>query len=308
MAELFTRPVYFLEVHLVFASAVWLAAWLLTSLRLGSATAKYWIWVATSLNFALPVGVVVDVLWGSHVWWARPLGMVGDLGVRITSNGAFAATLGAVWLLGAALVMARLVFRIRSEHLAAARNLAEPERSFLLRGIPVLVSSERGVPAVDGLWRPHISLPRGIDRLLTERELNAVLLHELTHAARRDNLIRLVQELALSILWFHPLVWITGARMALYRELSCDESVMRGASGTDLMSALAKLAGPEEGPLLQATASSFLGRRLDGLAAGPPEKAGGAASAVLAVIFAAILLAAMFETVAHTACCFVHVK
>ena len=57
-----------------------------------------------------------------------------------------------------------------------------------------------------GLLRPRIWLPVGIDRLLSRRELDAVLLHERTHARRRDNLIRLLHELALCLLWFHPLV------------------------------------------------------------------------------------------------------
>ena len=50
--------------------------------------------------------------------------------------------------------------------------------------------------------------------------------------------------------------------MALYRELSCDESVIRRAHGTELVSALAKLAVPERGLPLQATASSHLSYRL----------------------------------------------
>jgi hypothetical protein len=52
--------------------------------------------------------------------------------------------------------------------------------------------------------------------------------------------------MALCALWFHPLVWITGSRLALYRELSCDESVIQSGHGRDLVSALAKLANPEE--------------------------------------------------------------
>jgi beta-lactamase regulating signal transducer with metallopeptidase domain len=158
---------------------------------------------------------------------------------------------------------------------------------------------------VDGVLRPHISLPKGIDRLLSERELNAVLIHELTHAKRRDNLIRLIHEVGLCGLWFHPLVWITGSRLSLYRELSCDESVIKSAHGADLISALAKLASPEETFLLQATASSFLTHRLALLAVAQPQRSCRAASALLALAFGAVLLASVFETVAHTACCFV---
>src|SRR5207249_9193921 len=92
---------------------------------------------------------------------------------------------------------------------------------------------------------------------------------EMAHARRRDNLIRLVHEASLCALWFHPLVWLAGARMALYRELSCDESVIRRAYGRELVSALAKLAVPGKAPFLQATASSHLSYRLARLA-GPP--------------------------------------
>jgi hypothetical protein len=58
----------------------------------------------------------------------------------------------------------------------------------------------------------------------------------------------------------------TGSRLALYRELSCDESVIPNAHGGDLVSALAKLASPEEPFLLQATASSLISHRLARLA------------------------------------------
>ena len=75
-------------------------------------------------------------------------------------------------------------------------------------------------------------------------------MHELTHARRRDNLISLLYELAACVLWFNPLVWLAGARMSLYRELSCDESVIESAQGRALVSALAKLAVPEKGLFL----------------------------------------------------------
>jgi len=76
------------------------------------------------------------------------------------------------------------------------------------------------------------------------------------------------------------------------------------AHGGDLVSALAKLANPEEAFLLQATASSFLSHRLTRLSADQPQRAGRRASALLALAFSTVLLAGVFETVAHTACCF----
>jgi len=139
--------------------------------------------------------------------------------------------------------------------------------------------------------------------VLSEHELNAVLIHEVTNARRRDNLIRLIHEVSLCVLWFHPLVWITGSRLALYRELSCDESVIQSAHGEELVSALAKLANPDKALLLQASASSFIGHRLARLAA-PPQPTYRAARVLPTVVFGAVLLWGVFGTVAHTACCF----
>ena len=54
MIEQIARFVYYLGVHLLYASFVWFGALGLTTLIRASATAKYWIWVAASLNFVVP--------------------------------------------------------------------------------------------------------------------------------------------------------------------------------------------------------------------------------------------------------------
>lgn len=253
-----------LEIHLIFATLVALAAWAVTSSRKTNATTKYWIWVATSINFVLPIGVFVDRLRPPSFEWVLPL---EDVGSRIAGGWTLGAALGVLWAIGAVLMAARLVWRIRSDRERPAGD----------------------APAVDGLLRPRISLPAGIERLLTAPELDAVLLHERTHARRRDNLIRLVYEVAACAFWFHPLVWLAGSRLSLYRELSCDESVVRGARGGDLVSALAKLANPAETLLLQSGASSFLADRVACLAA--PLRTSPAANALQAAVFALVLLA-----------------
>jgi beta-lactamase regulating signal transducer with metallopeptidase domain len=302
MHEYIARPVYYVGVHLFFASLVWFAAWTLTLIIRGTATTKYWVWVATSLNFVLPLGAVLDKFLAAHLSWAKPLGVIGDAGLRIADN---ATMVGVVWLLGAMLMAGRLFWRIRADHrdTQAGRSATDSKRNFLVQGTPVRFSPSGNGPVVDGVLRPQICLPYEIDRLLTKSELNAVLLHELTHARRRDNLIWLIHEIGLCLLWFHPLVWITGSRLALYRELSCDESVIQSAYGEELVSALAKLANPERALLLQASASSYISRRLARLAA-QPRPSYRAASMLLSLVFGAVLLCGVFGTVAHTACCF----
>lgn len=305
MHEHIARTVYYFGVHLTYASLVCLFAWGLTSTLRASATSKYWIWAVASLNFVLPLGAVVDKSFASHLSWAAPLSAVGPVGIVVADH---AAGVGAVWLAGVLLMSARLWVLLRQRRGPEQSGAGDPAPRLFLDGIAVRFTAGGGGPAVKGVLRPHISLPLGIDGILTKPELNAVLLHELTHARRRDNLIRLLHELAQCLLWFHPLVWMAGSRLALYRELSCDEVVIQRAQGRELVAALAKLSHPENSPLLEAAASSFMSHRLSPLTAEAPRRSCAATNALLYAVFGTIVFAGVFETVAHTACCFVAQK
>ena len=305
MHEHIARAMYYFSIQLLYASIVGVAAWLLTSMRSASATTKYWIWLVTALNFMAPAGAVIDRLWAPHMRWATPLGAIGGPIWNMT-QGRTAMLIAGIWIAGALAMIMRLISRICRERHEAEVTVGLRKRAvdrFVADGIPVSFCNGHAAPAVSGVLYPHILLPLGIDRLLDQRELNAVLLHELAHARRRDNLIRLIYEGALCALWFHPLIWLAARRMAVYRELSCDESVIQNAHGEALVSALAKLAVSEPAPFLQATASSHLSQRLARLA-GPAPSTHGAASLLIASLFAVVVAAGVFETIAHTACCF----
>ena len=306
MREHLAATVYYLEIHLLSASIVCCAAWALSAIPRGSATVKYWIWVIASLNFLIPLGGFLDGFGGVSFSWASELRTFGDFGVALSRNTTAAALLLAVWALGTGLMLARLLSRIRAEQresrqLVAGRAFAPS--GLQRRGVPVRFARTRHAPSVAGVLRPHISMPEGIEQLLSEPELDAVLMHELTHARRRDNLLRLLHELVLCGLWFHPLAWLAGSRLALYRELSCDEPVIRSALGGELISALAKLANPQGEFVLRASAASFLSDRLDRLTEEGPSRPSRALNSVLAVVFCAVLTASVVGTIAHTACC-----
>jgi beta-lactamase regulating signal transducer with metallopeptidase domain len=242
------------------------------------------------------------------VSWATQLAGLDDVGIGISRNLTAEAVLLGVWVCGASFMIARLLLRLhrdrRDDGIAGGRNTTPLERRFLAHGIPVALSAAGQGPSVDGVLRPYISLPVGIDRLLTDRELDAVLIHEVTHARRRDNLIGLIHEIALCGLWFHPLVWLTGFRLAMFRELSCDDSVIERSRGTDLVTALAKLADPGESRLLRAGATTLFRYRLVRLKTSQPQRARRAVDLVLIVLYGAVLLACMIETIAHTPSCF----
>jgi len=303
MHEHIARVLYYLQVHLWYASIVCLACWLLTSVCNGSATTKYWIWIVTAINFLVPTGAIIDKLWSSHLSWATPLTYMGAIGVTIADSPSLTMTICAVWLTGMIFMFMRLFLRLRSERRDAQGDAGIEQRRFLTEGVPVSIVAKRLAPAVNGVLRPLILLPDGIETLLNEHELDAVLVHELTHARRKDNLMRLIYETCLCILWFHPLVWLTGSRLSLFRELSCDESVIRKARGRELVSALTKLTDPQKAFLLQATVSSFLQDRVQLLLQGRSEVSR-AANKFLAATFSIVLLLCLVATVSHTACCF----
>jgi Zn-dependent protease with chaperone function len=258
-----------IQMQLLYASIVAVVSWAITSFRGVSATAKYWIWVATSLNFALPFALLSWRFWPRNATvgiFPHALLATG-LNVRVRTLAVF----WLIWAIGATLMVVRLIVRVRDER-----------------------RRELSAPAVEGILRPRIRIPRGVETMLTAEELEAVVIHEEQHARRRDNLIRLAYELALCAVWFHPLVWLAGRRLALYRELSCDEWVARHARGEELLGALAKLAEPAAAPLLQSSAASFIGYRVVRLTNPPAPRI---ASAILAIGFSVFLVAATVETV-----------
>lgn len=305
MLEHLTRPLYYFEVHLLYASISAGAAWLLTSMRVGSATVKYWIWLAVSLNFILPAGALLDKALAPHLAWATPLGAIGQAAASFTHSPAASSAL-MVWLIGALFMLIRLSVRLvrerRASALGPARGPWTPD--LVAHGIPIYLRPNLQAPAVHGLLHPRIVLPMEAASLLDVEELRAVLLHELTHARRRDNLLRLFHEVSLCLLWFHPLVWFAATRLALYRELSCDEAAVRGACGRQLVSALGKFAAPHSPVLMRASLSSFMSLRLSRLTC-QSGAASTVANAGMVIAFAAAVAVCVFATVAHTACCFI---
>jgi beta-lactamase regulating signal transducer with metallopeptidase domain len=81
-------------------------------------------------------------------------------------------------------------------------------------------------PAVCGLFRPVILLPRLLAERLPPAQLRAVLLHELLHLRRGDVWVNCAQALLQIVYWWHPLLWLANARIRRVREEAVDDAVM----------------------------------------------------------------------------------
>jgi beta-lactamase regulating signal transducer with metallopeptidase domain len=90
----------------------------------------------------------------------------------------------------------------------------------------LLVCDEVPVPTALGFFRPAIVLPAWALRELPQDELRAIVLHELAHLRRWDDWTNLAQKIVKALFFFHPAVWWIDSRLALERELACDDSVL----------------------------------------------------------------------------------
>jgi beta-lactamase regulating signal transducer with metallopeptidase domain len=94
------------------------------------------------------------------------------------------------------------------------------------RPVAVCVSDRLRVPTAIGFVKPLVVIPSWAMRELTPTELNTILLHELAHLRRWDDWTNLVQKVLGALLFFHPAVWWIEKKLALEREMACDDLVL----------------------------------------------------------------------------------
>jgi HEAT repeat protein/beta-lactamase regulating signal transducer with metallopeptidase domain len=219
----------------------------------------------------------------------------------------------AVWVLGALILLARLVVGLTIVQRIAnrARDVADPdwraaiERAGQVTGVrfPVAVrfSDEVPVPYTCGLARPIIVLPTSANEWNAERR-DAVLLHELAHISRGDLAMNILSHVMRAMYWLNPLAWLAAHRLRVEGERACDDTVLRaGAKPSDYADHLLTIVRAAGRPvpkvaLAMARSSDFEGRLLAILEPGVPRaRLGRARAAGLALIFLAALtpLAAM---------------
>ncbi len=94
------------------------------------------------------------------------------------------------------------------------------------RRVSIGVCERLAVPVLVGIVRPLILVPPAALCGWSVEQLEMVLLHELAHLGRWDNLVNLVQRIVESLLFFHPAVWWVSGWVRLERELCCDRLVV----------------------------------------------------------------------------------
>jgi bla regulator protein BlaR1 len=94
------------------------------------------------------------------------------------------------------------------------------------RVVILLESAIVKIPLTLGYLKPVILIPAGILTGLGIREVEMVLLHELSHILRKDYLVNILQRLVETLFFFHPAILWLSARIRVEREHCVDDLVI----------------------------------------------------------------------------------
>jgi beta-lactamase regulating signal transducer with metallopeptidase domain len=235
--------------HLMESTAFALIVALLPRLmRTRGAAARHTVWLTAAAKFAVPAALFSAA--GAYLrglFPVHPLGFVISPVIAhiVTFPGAVASStatrseawipIALLWLGGAAAMLLVWLWRLRAPPLSLA-PVPEEERETLARlgrqmGLRRAVALRYALanvePGLSGVWRPTLTISQEVRSQLTAAELEAVLLHELAHAKRHDNLSSALVHILVCLFWFHPLLWWIERQLLRERELACDELVVR---------------------------------------------------------------------------------
>jgi Zn-dependent protease with chaperone function len=110
-------------------------------------------------------------------------------------------------------------------------KMGHPGSFLWSRSVELRVSKRLEVPTAIGFFKPAIVLPEWLLEETPAEELKYIILHELEHLRRRDDWTNLAQQIVKALLFFVPSVWWIERRLALDREMACDDAVL-AHSGT----------------------------------------------------------------------------
>jgi beta-lactamase regulating signal transducer with metallopeptidase domain len=207
-----------------------LIAWIALRLVAGqSSRTRFAVWFATLLGVAVLPAIGRWDLSGKIAPGNAPL-------LRLPES--WALYIFAGWALIALVSLARIVVGLFQ--LRRVRRTCTPVDPVVLdpavRGaltefqrtqpVTLRTSTHVRVPAAIGFRRPTVVVPDWCLRDLAPQELHAVILHELEHLRRRDDWTNLFQRIVGAVLFFHPAVWFLKSRLALEREMACDDAVI----------------------------------------------------------------------------------
>ncbi|GAA4210997.1 hypothetical protein GCM10022289_39260 [Pedobacter jeongneungensis] len=95
------------------------------------------------------------------------------------------------------------------------------------KAIKFHLSSIVNVPLVIGYLKPVVLFPLALVNQLDNDQVEAILIHELSHIRRNDFLLNLIKTAIETLLFYNPFVWMAGRFIHIEREHACDDLVLK---------------------------------------------------------------------------------
>ncbi|RQO71654.1 peptidase M56 [Pedobacter sp. KBW06] len=96
----------------------------------------------------------------------------------------------------------------------------------LKQQIGFYLSEKVNIPLVIGYFKPVVLFPVALATQLDLKQVEAILIHELSHIRRNDYLLNLIKTGIETILFFNPFIWLSGRFINIEREHACDDLVV----------------------------------------------------------------------------------
>ncbi|MEO8568541.1 MAG: M56 family metallopeptidase [Ginsengibacter sp.] len=97
----------------------------------------------------------------------------------------------------------------------------------ITKKISVWISNHIDVPATIGFLKPVILIPVASINSLSSHQLEAIILHELSHIKRNDYITNLFISVIETILFFNPFIFLLAKTIKRERENCCDDFVIQ---------------------------------------------------------------------------------
>ncbi len=89
------------------------------------------------------------------------------------------------------------------------------------------LSEKVNVPLAIGFLKPVVLFPIALVAQLDIKQVEAILIHELSHIRRNDYMLNLIKTGIETLLFFNPFVWLSSRFIHIEREHACDDLVVK---------------------------------------------------------------------------------
>ncbi|WP_430933330.1 M56 family metallopeptidase [Saccharicrinis sp. 156] len=140
-----------------------------------------------------------------------------------------------IWLIGIGLFTVRLLGGLAYNRRLRTLQLLPFEEKWMekLKGFATILNISREVeayksphtttPLTLGFLKPIILFPVRAFSGLTDKEIEAIIAHELAHIVRNDYLFNIIQSVIEILFFYHPAVWAISKHIRAEREHACDD-------------------------------------------------------------------------------------